>query len=102
MRCPKVSGRLLAFDFGSSMSPGADDVVRVQTTATARAGTISHSSPFAPPAAHQIIELRLSERLSRKTEPWTAEELGTLRPRSKVGFPTFERTYFMLRSGHLK
>jgi hypothetical protein len=40
------------------------------------------------------------ERLSRKIKPWTTEELGTLRAAAKMGFQTFEQTYFMLRPHH--
>ena len=40
------------------------------------------------------------ERLSRKIEPWTTTDLGTLRAAAKMGFQTFEQAYFMLRPHH--
>jgi hypothetical protein len=40
------------------------------------------------------------EKLSRKEEPWTIEELGTLKAAARMGRRVYEQTYFMLRPNH--
>src|ERR1700733_7652023 len=40
------------------------------------------------------------EQLSRTIEPWTTEELGTLKDAARRGWQVYEATYFMLRPHH--
>jgi hypothetical protein len=40
------------------------------------------------------------ERLSRRIEPWSTEELGTLRDAARRGSRVFEITYRLLRPHH--
>jgi hypothetical protein len=42
------------------------------------------------------------ERLSRAVEPWSVEELGTLRDAARRGWQVYGQTYFMLRPLHLR